>query len=66
MSAGCYRLTKKTYRGTAGHHIGGGPGPFSVSIFFEHESAARRTIAKLRTISGYQITGADFDPEGDA
>lgn len=56
-----YRLIPKVYRGVSGWLITGGPGVFPVSVFFEHESAARRTIGYLRTIPGYQIGSADWE-----
>lgn len=58
-----YRLTRTTYRGVPGWLISGGLSLFGVSIFFEHETAARRTIAKMREDADYQIITADFEPE---
>jgi hypothetical protein len=63
MTAGAFRLTRRTWRGVDGWHIGSGPGPFPVSIFFEHESAARRTIGRLRSDPDYRVEVADFERE---
>lgn len=57
-----YRLVRKTYRGVPGWLIFGGPGVFPVSVFFEHESAARRTIAKIRTDPDFQLGLEDYRP----
>lgn len=56
-----YRLTRATYRGVNGWKITGGPGVFSVSVFFEHECAARRTIAQLRTDPGFRLGLEHFE-----
>lgn len=58
-----FRLTQGTYRNVNGWFITGGPGVFPVSIFMEHESAARRTIGVLRSVPHYQTTVADFEPD---
>lgn len=53
-----------TYRGVQGWQLVGrraGSG-FSMSCFFEHESAARRTFRRMVDDPSYEFTLRDFEP----
>ena len=53
------QVRRGTYRGKDGFYLRGNGG--RVSIFFENETAARRTAEKLRNDPNYQTTVTDFE-----
>lgn len=57
------RVAKGSYRGVDGWRITGTDARGRhVRVFFEHESAARRTIDRLRDDSTYEVELEDFEP----
>ena len=53
------QVRRGTYRGKDGFYLRGNGG--RVSMFFESETAARRTAEKLRNDPNYQTTITDFE-----
>jgi len=54
-----------TYRGEKGWKLSGSPAGrrhYRVSMFFEHEGAARRTFKRLVEDPDYETTSKDFEP----
>ena len=58
-----FQMRRTVYRSQEGWTVSGGArGMFATRIFFQHETAARRVIAKLRADPKYWTTQADFLP----
>lgn len=57
-------VRKCTYRDIAGWTLSGSPrgSNHRLSIFFEHESAARRTFERFVDDPTYVMTTEDFEP----
>lgn len=59
------QVRKSRYRGADGWLLCGTPSPhhWSLSVFFEHETAARRTAERIRANPDtYEIDSEDFEP----